>query len=167
MKTIMNSTQIIKSEEYSVPKEVNGNEIKENDINKEYCSKICYDNPTFIGNKDNMNNQNQNNIVSNDIPIVSSNINNKDEKAITVEKYAKERTFSMSSIKSFKNMYNDRRYSRRLSIKQRKVDNIAPEEDENPLRRRMSFIKDTSGEEPIGRAALHIFIASLFAGNYD
>ena len=62
----------------------------------------------------------------------------------------------------------DRRSSRRISVFSRQTEspsnNLTVPED-NPLRRKLSFIKDTSGDEPLTRASIQILVASILAGN--
>ena len=158
---------------------------------KEVPNRVCYDNPAFAGiNFQNVSHEfisNGNGILNvgngvlntvNDNPnpnpnpnhtliALSSNSTEKSYDNHSSDKIFKERTLSMSSVKSFKNAVADRRCSRKVSIARRKMDlpggdldNI----DENPLRRKMSFIRDTSGEEPLRTAAIQILLASLMAG---
>ncbi len=62
----------------------------------------------------------------------------------------------------------NRRVSRRRSQSLSIISRISGDQDfagnENPLRRRMSFIKDISGEESLKKATIQILIASLCAG---
>jgi cation transporter-like permease len=86
----------------------------------------------------------------------------KDDHIFTVN--GKIRSNSNSS-QTFKNKnLSERRLSKRLSIIRRTSDDPDLVCIENPLRRQMSFIKDTSGEEPLLRSTIQILIASLCAG---
>ncbi|CAG2111914.1 unnamed protein product, partial [Medioppia subpectinata] len=176
----------------------------------EQCRNLSYDNPAYIGLSINhVNHHNRagsltappTNIsihISNTVlgptvpptpPPVAFIDSNGSVASIGCDSYgrpvpSRERTMSVSSVKSVRMMLTpDRRYSRRQSMLQRKIDAHErshdrssggggpgssgaddPDNESNPLRRRMSFIKDTSGEEPLNRALIQILIASLFAG---
>jgi hypothetical protein len=73
---------------------------------------------------------------------------------------------SNNSIKS--GLTSDRRSSRRISVLSRQTEspsnNLTVPED-NPLRRKLSFIKDTAPDEPLTRASIQILVASILAGN--
>jgi cation transporter-like permease len=88
-------------------------------------------------------------------------IDKKDDHIITVI----ERIRSESNPNEIsKNRRESERRSKSLSI----ISRISGDQDfagnENPLRRRMSFVKDISGEESLKRATIQILIASLCAG---
>jgi cation transporter-like permease len=127
LKAIMNFLK--NSQQYIVSnKEINNIDMNSN--------KVCFDNPAFIGKKD--------------------------DHIFTIN--GKIRSSSDSS-ENFKNKnLSERRLSKRLSIIRRTSDDPDLVNIENPLRRRMSFIKDTSGEEPLLKSAIQILVASLCAG---
>ena len=191
MKTIMNLTSQTKNEEtpvmatnHLVVKDDNIDVkkddkilpvIEEDDNSQEFSSNICYDNPAFIGININDNLTDNNNITkvnTQSYTTINLQRNNGGDKVPVPnsphqERQPKARTYSIASVKSFTSaLQSDRRYSRRLSIVQRKCDTAGHPDmpDGNPLRRKMSFIKDTSGEEPLMRSSIQILIASLCAG---
>jgi cation transporter-like permease len=112
---------------------VSNKEINNFDMNS---NKACFDNPAFVGKKD--------------------------DHIFTVN--GKIRSNSNSSETFKNNNLSQRRLSKRLSIIRRTGDDPNLVCIENPLRRRMSFIKDISGEEPLLRSTIQILIASLCAG---
>ena len=152
-------------------------------------SKVCYDNPAFNGlsvndininisdnnndGKQHNHNFNQNNIPSNNLNDISKSSSTEkmptpDTPSLQSYQKHRNRTLSVSSVRSLKNALHDRRYSRRQSIVQRTHDQSGGPDLPNvsPLRRKMSFIKDLSGadDEPLTRAATQILLASLCAG---
>ncbi|CAG2170737.1 unnamed protein product [Oppiella nova] len=179
LNTSLNNESINDSKEYSV------NNSREYSATNNNVHKVCYDNPAFIGLSINgltqsTGSQSPTPSQPTNISIIISNtvLSSSDESAGSHPPANKDRTHSLSSVHSIRNVLTpDRRYSRRQSIIQRKIDSSrdrsgsggpggvseGPDGDDNPLRRKMSFIKDTSGEEPLNRAVIQILIASLFA----